>query len=41
MYDHNYLLNAIELVLSWDLPETAIVSAAIAQANLTATRYFD
>lgn len=41
MYDHDYLLNALDSVPSWDLPDAAIVSAAIAQANLTATRYFD
>lgn len=32
----NYLLDAIEMVLGWDLPDEALADAAIAQAGFMA-----
>jgi hypothetical protein len=32
----NYLIDAIDVVLAWDLPDDALANAAIAQAGLMA-----
>lgn len=37
MSDHHNLLDALDVVLNWDLPDSAVIS--FAQANLT--QYFD
>lgn len=39
MSDHHKLLNAFDVVLSWDLPDSAVIS--FVQTNLISGKYFD
>lgn len=41
MHDQNFLLNAIDIVLAWNLSDDGFAQAVTAQACLMAGYYFD
>lgn len=41
LHDQNYLLNAVDVVLDWDLSDDGFAQAVTAQACLMAGCYFD